>query len=109
MTIADLSPALVSEILNCLNPKELGVASFVSPSLHQISLIDVRKLLKNIRRSSSMKKCDSSNRSNLDFPGEENNKIARMFESIGRIFPNFKVKIIHLMPKSFSYNSISSQ
>ncbi|KAK1410723.1 hypothetical protein QVD17_37262 [Tagetes erecta] len=36
-TIADLPPVLISEILNCLDPKELGVVSCVSPSLYRIA------------------------------------------------------------------------
>ncbi|KAI3811010.1 hypothetical protein L1987_20724 [Smallanthus sonchifolius] len=36
-TIADLPPALISEIFNCLGPKELGVVSCVSPSLYRIA------------------------------------------------------------------------
>ncbi|KAJ0437760.1 putative transcription factor WD40-like family [Helianthus annuus] len=36
-TIADLPPALISEIFNCLDPKELGVVSCVSPSLYRIA------------------------------------------------------------------------
>lgn len=36
-TINDLPPALISEIFNCLDPKELGVVSCVSPSLYRIA------------------------------------------------------------------------
>lgn len=36
-TITDLPPALISEIFNCLDPKELGVVSCVNPSLYQIA------------------------------------------------------------------------
>ncbi|XP_024965384.1 F-box/WD-40 repeat-containing protein At5g21040 isoform X2 [Cynara cardunculus var. scolymus] len=36
-TITDLPPALISEIFNCLDPKELGVVSCVSPSLYRIA------------------------------------------------------------------------
>ncbi|KAL4385857.1 hypothetical protein GQ457_15G028480 [Hibiscus cannabinus] len=36
-TITDLPPALISEILNCLDPKELGVVSCVSTTLHNIA------------------------------------------------------------------------
>ncbi|KAE8697052.1 F-box/WD-40 repeat-containing protein [Hibiscus syriacus] len=36
-TITDLPPALISEILNCLDPKELGVVSCVSTALHNIA------------------------------------------------------------------------
>ncbi|PWA36288.1 F-box protein 2 [Artemisia annua] len=35
--ISDLPPALISEIFNCLDPKELGVVSCVSPSLYRIA------------------------------------------------------------------------
>ncbi|KAE8673647.1 F-box/WD-40 repeat-containing protein [Hibiscus syriacus] len=36
-SITDLPPALISEILNCLDPKELGVVSCVSATLHNIA------------------------------------------------------------------------
>lgn len=36
-SITDLPPALVSEILNCLDPKELGVVSCVSTTLYKIA------------------------------------------------------------------------
>ncbi|XP_047308558.1 F-box/WD-40 repeat-containing protein At5g21040 [Impatiens glandulifera] len=36
-SIADLPPALISEILNCLDPKELAVVSCVSTSLYRIA------------------------------------------------------------------------
>ncbi|KAK8514418.1 hypothetical protein V6N13_063309 [Hibiscus sabdariffa] len=36
-SIIDLPPALISEILNCLDPKELGVVSCVSTILHNIA------------------------------------------------------------------------
>ncbi|KAE8660345.1 F-box/WD-40 repeat-containing protein [Hibiscus syriacus] len=36
-SITDLPPALISEILNCLDPKELGVVSCVSTTLHSIA------------------------------------------------------------------------
>lgn len=36
-SITDLPPALISEILNCLDPKELGIVSCVSPFLHGIA------------------------------------------------------------------------
>ncbi|XP_022730679.1 F-box/WD-40 repeat-containing protein At5g21040-like [Durio zibethinus] len=36
-SITDLPPALISEILNCLEPKELGVVSCVSTTLHNIA------------------------------------------------------------------------
>lgn len=36
-TITDLPPALISEIFNCLDPKELGVVSCVSLSLYKIA------------------------------------------------------------------------
>ncbi|CAK9168571.1 unnamed protein product [Ilex paraguariensis] len=36
-TITDLPPALISEILNCLDPKELGVVSCVSASLYRLA------------------------------------------------------------------------
>ncbi|GAY55542.1 hypothetical protein CUMW_164970 [Citrus unshiu] len=36
-TITDLPPALISEILNCLDPKELGIVSCVSPILHRLA------------------------------------------------------------------------
>lgn len=36
-SIIDLPPALISEILNCLDPKELGVVSCVSTLLHRIA------------------------------------------------------------------------
>ncbi|KAJ0084974.1 hypothetical protein Patl1_30134 [Pistacia atlantica] len=36
-SIIDLPPALISEILNCLDPKELGVVSCVSTILHRIA------------------------------------------------------------------------
>jgi|UniRef100_A0A2N9FMQ6 hypothetical protein len=35
--ITDLPPALISEILNCLDPKELGIVSCVSASLHRLA------------------------------------------------------------------------
>lgn len=35
--ITDLPPALISEILNCLDPKELGIVSCVSPILHRLA------------------------------------------------------------------------
>ncbi|KAL2945596.1 hypothetical protein RDABS01_006354 [Bienertia sinuspersici] len=35
--ITDLPPALVSEILNCLDPKELGIVSCVSSTLYKIA------------------------------------------------------------------------
>ncbi|OMO77175.1 hypothetical protein COLO4_25288 [Corchorus olitorius] len=36
-SITDLPPALISEILNCLDPKELGIVSCVSTILHNIA------------------------------------------------------------------------
>ncbi|XVE79101.1 hypothetical protein DITRI_Ditri14bG0030600 [Diplodiscus trichospermus] len=36
-SITDLPPALISEILNCLDPKELGIVSCVSTTLHNIA------------------------------------------------------------------------
>ncbi|KMT05014.1 hypothetical protein BVRB_7g171730 [Beta vulgaris subsp. vulgaris] len=36
-SITDLPPALVSEILNCLDPKELGIVSCVSTTLYKIA------------------------------------------------------------------------
>lgn len=36
-SITDLPPALISEILNCLEPKELGVVSCVSTSLYSLA------------------------------------------------------------------------
>ncbi|KAK3019108.1 hypothetical protein RJ639_003790 [Escallonia herrerae] len=36
-SITDLPPALISEILNCLDPTELGIVSCVSSSLYRIS------------------------------------------------------------------------
>lgn len=36
-TIIDLPQALISEILNCLDPKELGLVSCVSTSLHRLA------------------------------------------------------------------------
>ncbi|XP_057953733.1 F-box/WD-40 repeat-containing protein At5g21040 [Malania oleifera] len=36
-SITDLPPALISEILNCLDPKELGIVSCVSTILHRIA------------------------------------------------------------------------
>lgn len=36
-SISDLPPALISEILNCLDPKELGVVSCVSKNLQSLS------------------------------------------------------------------------
>lgn len=36
-SITDLPPALVAEILNCLDPKELGIVSCVSTSLYKIA------------------------------------------------------------------------
>lgn len=36
-SITDLPPALISEILNCLDPKELGIVSCVSASLHRLA------------------------------------------------------------------------
>ena len=36
-SITDLPPALISEILNCLDPKELGIVSCVSESLHRLA------------------------------------------------------------------------
>lgn len=35
--ITDLPPALISEILNCLDPKDLGIVSCVSPILHRLA------------------------------------------------------------------------
>ncbi|XP_038707350.1 F-box/WD-40 repeat-containing protein At5g21040-like [Tripterygium wilfordii] len=37
LSITDLPPALISEILNCLDPKELGVVSCVSPILYRLA------------------------------------------------------------------------
>lgn len=36
-SITDLPPALISEILNCLHPKELGIVSCVSTSLYRLT------------------------------------------------------------------------
>lgn len=36
-SITDLPPALISEILNCLDPKELGIVSCVSSSLYRLA------------------------------------------------------------------------
>lgn len=36
-SITDLPPVLVSEILNCLDPKELGIVSCVSTSLYKVA------------------------------------------------------------------------
>lgn len=36
-SITDLPPALISEILNCLDPKELGIVSCVSTSFHRLA------------------------------------------------------------------------
>ncbi|KAF5751661.1 F-box/WD-40 repeat-containing protein [Tripterygium wilfordii] len=36
-SITDLPPALISEILNCLDPKELGIVSCVSPILYRLA------------------------------------------------------------------------
>ncbi|XVF19535.1 hypothetical protein REPUB_Repub11eG0119300 [Reevesia pubescens] len=36
-SITDLPPALISEILNCLDPKELGIVCCVSTTLHNIA------------------------------------------------------------------------
>ncbi|GLT48405.1 hypothetical protein SLA2020_220350 [Shorea laevis] len=36
-SITDLPPALISEILNCLDPKELGIVSCVSTTLYRIA------------------------------------------------------------------------
>ncbi|KAK7829807.1 f-box/wd-40 repeat-containing protein [Quercus suber] len=36
-SITDLPAALISEILNCLDPKELGIVSCVSESLHRLA------------------------------------------------------------------------
>lgn len=36
-SITDLPPALVSEILSCLDPKELGIISCVSTTLHKLA------------------------------------------------------------------------
>ncbi|KAJ7964849.1 F-box/WD-40 repeat-containing protein family [Quillaja saponaria] len=36
-SITDLPAALISEILNCLDPKELGIVSCVSPILHRLA------------------------------------------------------------------------
>nr|GME11254.1 F-box/WD-40 repeat-containing protein At5g21040-like [Ipomoea batatas] len=36
-SINDLPPALISEILNCLDPKELGIVSCVNSSLYQLA------------------------------------------------------------------------
>ncbi|KAA8544426.1 hypothetical protein F0562_022438 [Nyssa sinensis] len=36
-SITDLPPALISEIFNCLDPKELGIVSCVSTNLHRIA------------------------------------------------------------------------
>lgn len=36
-SITDLPPSLVSEILNCLDPKELGIVSCVSTSLYRLA------------------------------------------------------------------------
>ncbi|KAL0550682.1 hypothetical protein IC582_009742 [Cucumis melo] len=36
-SITDLPPAIISEILNCLDPKELGIVSCVSTVLHSIA------------------------------------------------------------------------
>ncbi|XAR60250.1 hypothetical protein NMG60_11033529 [Bertholletia excelsa] len=37
LSITDLPPALISEILNCLDPKELGIVSCVSTSLYGLA------------------------------------------------------------------------
>ncbi|KAG6605850.1 F-box/WD-40 repeat-containing protein, partial [Cucurbita argyrosperma subsp. sororia] len=36
-SITDLPPAIISEILNCLDPKELGIVSCVSTILHRLA------------------------------------------------------------------------
>uniref|UniRef100_A0A5B7C2S0 F-box domain-containing protein n=1 Tax=Davidia involucrata TaxID=16924 RepID=A0A5B7C2S0_DAVIN len=36
-SITDLPPALIAEILNCLDPKELGIVSCVSTTLHRLA------------------------------------------------------------------------
>lgn len=36
-SMSDLPPALISEILNCLDPKELGIVSCVSTSLYRLA------------------------------------------------------------------------
>lgn len=36
-SITDLPPALISEIFNCLDPKELGIVSCVSTTLHKVA------------------------------------------------------------------------